>query len=127
MFEDYKSFGLAIEPTEEQKEFVSKLNMILNKVGCSFEFWEFQPEDGDKVLHSLRITINNETANQSRTRGAGRKKTFLQDEHGNFVLAKDVREQLKTQSADEVAAGYGISRATLFRRLKETEFDDDWV
>lgn len=47
-------------------------------------------------------------------RGAGRKEKYITP---NQIEA--IKEQMKEKTADEVAKEYGISRRTLFRKIKE--------
>jgi transcriptional regulator with PAS, ATPase and Fis domain len=110
------SFLLKTAPNEEQTEVVSELNSILEKMGCSISLDELSDEG--RAFHVMRLKVNSDTAAEYNRRNAGRKpKTVAGDRWGLEV--GHVRQMLETKTADEVAAELGISRSTLFRRLKD--------
>ena len=43
------------------------------------------------------------------------------------VPLEDLRAEIAATTPDEVAAKYGVSRATLYRRIKEAEYIDKIV
>lgn len=89
---------------KDNEEAVSIINETLNKIGITVEITDYG---------SLKFKKD---ANQhmKMTRGAGKQRKYF-DVH---KLA-DIEEEIKKTSAQAVADRLGISRATLFRRIKE--------
>ena len=71
----------------------------------------------------LEIQCDQENVYKKVTRKAGRKKIFSQ----SYRTYSEVKEMMNKDSAENVAKELGVSRSTLFRRLKAHEelgFDD---
>lgn len=109
-------FSLAGKPGEEQLEMVAELNAILEPMGSSIsiEENEFQGE----IWYALYVKLNPDAVAKHKSRGAGRHRQLVRKD-GRVVTIGQVKEMLKTGTAESVAKELGISRSTLFRRLKE--------
>ena len=105
-------FTLKFEPTEQDREELRVLNSVLEKVGLKITIV-------DEVPPILAIQCHLDEAERVLTRGAGRKRKPVFD-----VSVREVRDLMQLLGADETAEHFGISRSTLFRRLKQ---DDDAV
>lgn len=91
---------------EKNEETVSLLNETLNKIGIYVEMTEndylvFKKSDA----HLFKMT-----------RCAGRHK-----KHFKPIPIAEIEERIKNSSAQAVADELGISRSTLFRRIKEAK------
>ena len=79
--------------------------------------------DSNAEYEYLEITYDQEAVYKKVTRKAGRKKKFSQ----GYRTYAQVKEMMKTDSAENVAKELGVSRSTLFRRIKSHDklgFDD---
>ena len=101
---------LATMPDKDDLAIIDEINQAIKKDGCSISL-----HDAKGGVLYLALNINYATAANSRR--AGRRKAYPM----GLVRVGDVRRQLESKSADEVAAELGISRATLFRRLKDKD------
>ena len=106
------SFALRFAPDETKLEEIAKLNSILRKIGA-----EIVIIDGDSDLPLLSVICRTAVAEKALKRGAGRKRHYPTGD----LLVKDVRRMVDEIGADETATKLGISRSTLFRRLKQDE------
>lgn len=91
---------------------VSILNTTLSAYGLTIDV---VPEpDGEK-----RVTINFDAQafKQKSARGAGAKCKLI----GRICSLNELRARIEDEGAQAVADGFGISRSTLFRRIKECE------
>ena len=118
---NYESSALSLlgTPSDENREIVSELNKILEPMGCGIAIEELD-RDPDKKMYYLYIKVSTEAAADHSRRGAGRKRKMTKE----LITVKEVREMLEQHSADSVAAKLGVSRSTLFRRLKDR--DDEY-
>lgn len=74
--------------------------------------------------HSLVISYDPAVIRKKATRNAGRKKNYLTNPER--LTLGEVKELLKSQTAEEVAKRLGMSRATFFRHYKkQTDFYTD--
>lgn len=105
-------FTLKFEPTEQDREELRVLNSVLEKVGLEITIV-------DEVPRILAIQCRLDEAERVLTRGAGRKRKPVFE-----ASVREVRDLVRMFGADEAAERLGISRSTLFRRLKQ---DDDAV
>ena len=105
-------FTLKLEPTEQDREELRVLNSVLEKAGLKITIV-------DEVPPILAIQCRVDEAERILTRGAGRKRKPVFD-----ASVREVRDLMQVLGADETAERLGISRSTLFRRLKQ---DDDAV
>ena len=106
------SFALRLAPDETKLEEVAKLNSILSKIGA-----EIKIVDGETDFPVLLVNCFADVADRALKRGAGRKRSYPAGD----LLVKDVRHMVDEMGADETAVKLGISRSTLFRRLKQDE------
>ena len=90
---------------KESQESLEELKNILENNGI-----ELKNEDG-----KLTFTWYSNDTDAARTRYAGRRKNYLKKE-----VLEEVRQRMESgEKADDLAAEFGVSRRTLFRRLKE--------
>lgn len=92
---------------EENLKTISLLNETLNKFGIEVEM----QENGSRAIFR-----KNEDFRTKTTRNAGKKRKLI----GKLSLS-EIEERIKKSSAEEVATEMGISRSTLFRRMKEAK------
>lgn len=120
-WEDFGVVSLCVnalnqEEKEENEEVVSLLNSTLNRFGIDVEF--------DKNLNRVQF-IKTKDYRKKVTRGAGKHRK--QHTYGIIEL-KEVEQKIEMIGADNVAKEMGISRSTLFRRLKEAkDSGDDYI
>ena len=110
---EYKvnKFLLSARPTEEQLNDVAELNLILKQLGVELSIGKLQGCSSSSDRYSLTIKCDTDLINQKRKRGAGRKQ--------KPVSVAEIEERLQHgESVTDVANDLGISRATLYRRLK---------
>lgn len=98
-------FYLDEDFVEANKEAVSELNTILSKLGMIAEI--------DKKCAFLSIKTNTDFVKKSK-RNAGRKTQYLD----KLYYLEEIEKKISETNADTVARELGISRATLFRRMK---------
>lgn len=94
----------------------------LEHIGIKCDIKDKEREYGN---YSLILEWDTNDVQQKTTRNAGakRKHISLKDRK-----VEDIRKRMETESAEEVAKSLGISRATLFRKLKEAEeMEDDEI
>lgn len=88
---------------------VEALNRQFADLGISFQV------DGGVAA----VLIDDEKFHRAKTRLAGRKLKPVKS--GGYIVnvtVMEIEERMKSETANEIAASLGISRATLFRRLK---------
>lgn len=90
---------------EDNKKAVSQLNTILSKLGMTAEI--------DKKAQFLSIKTNTDFVKKSK-RNAGRKTQYLD----KVYYLEEIEKKIAETNADTVARELGISRSTLFRRIK---------
>lgn len=95
------------EPDSWTLEKISELNMKLLKLGAVIHLGK----DGNDVC--CEIKYDTEQLDNAITRGAGRKRKRVEG-----YTVGDVRRMLDMYTAEIVADVLGVSRATLYRRLK---------
>lgn len=98
---------------EENAETVALLNMTLNKFGITVDF--------DEKVNRVRF-VKTKDYRKKVTRGAGKHRK--QHTYGIIEL-KEVEQKIEMIGADNVAKEMGISRSTLFRRIKEAKNNED--
>lgn len=109
------TFLLRVEPDAADISTVSKLNLMLRKMGGYADLHSHTVSG--ETYHYLSISIP-ENADKIFGRCAGRKKKAA------YLPAKELRQMVADLGTDGAAARLGISRATLFRRLKDAENED---
>lgn len=103
-----KKFSL----NEENK--IDELNELLEGFGVQID------------LQAQNVYVDEERLKQMRKRNAGRHYAILRENGFLAHITKgQVRERMKSEKAEEIARKLGISRRTLFRRLKEARSDED--
>lgn len=117
-WEDFGVVSLCVnainqEEKEENEEAVSLLNETLNRMGITVEL--------NTKLNLVQF-IKTKDHKKKVTRGAGKHRK--QHTYGIIEL-KEVEQKIEMIGADNVAKEMGISRSTLFRRLKEAKNNED--
>lgn len=112
---DIAVFGLTVEPSKTDLLMLSQLNLMLEKMGSKIEATELLLPDG--IHHQLIISFDAEAAKEYQSRGAGRKQKQVEQE----LTVGEVRLMLQKRTAEDVARELGVSRSTLFRRLKQDD------
>lgn len=103
-------FNLAEIPDELTLCTLNEINDAIRSVGCSAKY-----SAEHRVIY---LTIDYATVRNSRN--AGRRKKRPAGDH-RLITCGEVRAMLKEGTANDVARELGVSRATLFRRLKDRE------
>lgn len=120
-------FVLNHMPEGEDAMVVSELNALLTKMGCgSVEVKENVDPSDNGYYPLMTIRLNAEAAAGYNRRDAGRKEKFISDKNGRLYKVGKIKEMLETRAANEVAGELGISRSTLFRRLRDRD-DDEYL
>ncbi len=92
---------------------------MLEKVGVRME--AIYPDDPEHPAY-LKLTIDPAAYQKAMRRNAGRKQKAVMI-NGEFreISVAEVRQMIHEKGADETAAYLGISRRTMYNRLKEAE------
>lgn len=114
-WEEFGIIALQVDGTdrEENAETVALLNMTLKKFGITVDF--------DERINRVRF-VKTKDYKKKVTRGAGKHRK--QHTYGVIEL-KEVEQKIEMIGVDNVAKELGISRSTLFRRLKEAKNNED--
>ena len=104
--------------SEENEKVVSELNEILRKMGRSGIEIHSHEHVGERYT-CLTISCDTDGVHEFMRRGAGRK----QKKQISYTIS-EVREMMQVETAEKVAQKLEMSRATLFRRLKQ--YDEDY-
>ena len=99
---------------------LADLNDMFESIGLHFE------RDEKQYSGNIIIEADDEVYAKAVRRNAGRPYAILK-ENGYLahVTKGEIRKRMETDTASEIAKQLGISRRTLFRRMKEAESDDD--
>lgn len=115
---EYGYFIIDKQYKEDDLKVLEKVNSVISKYGI-----EICIQNGNQDIDFLRISYDGDKVKETFSRSAGRHRKYLD----NYVSVEEIRERMKTESAEEVATSLGISRSTLFRKLKRAavnEFDE---
>lgn len=104
--------------SEEDEKVISELNEILHKMGRSGIEIHSHERMGERY-NCLTISCDTDGVHEFMRRGAGRK----QKQQITYTIS-EVREMMQVETAEKVAQKLEMSRATLFRRLKQ--YDEDY-
>lgn len=108
-------FALTCKPDEQQIQDVEELKKILWKVGVNIVLSMSDDYNG------LSLFWDPEEVKEKFGRGAGRSKKFAK----GMLRYSEVQAMLEKDSAENVAAELEMSRATLYRKLREFK-NDQW-
>lgn len=104
-------FSLALEPTEKDKNNLAELNELLAKSDISIDL--LKNEYGTYLI----INCDTDEVKKKLSRNAGRP----QKSHSTISVSEVEERMAKGESAEDIASELGISRSTLFRRLKKAK------
>ena len=74
----------------------------------------------DNELMALVFQYDSNKLQEKQTRNAGRPRAKERDRSLPYTIT-EVKTMMKEMTADQVAAQIGVSRATLYRKLKEAD------
>lgn len=94
---------------------IKEINEILANVGVDIEI-EDSPESYSK---SKRLKINFDTleSKKIKARGAGRPRKRIE----KLIKVEEICRRMENETASQIAEELGISRGTLYRKLKEAK------
>ena len=105
-------FEIKITNSCEEIKRLEILNDILKNVGADASFEKEQSGE-----NFLKIRYDKETIRKIKSRKAGAKSIKLKRK----ISIKEVEKWIDATTAKEVAEELGVSRSTLFRRIKEAK------
>lgn len=105
-------FEIKITNSCEEIKRLEILNDILKNVGADVSFEKEQSGE-----NFLKIRYDKETIRKIKSRKAGAKSIKLKRK----ISIKEVEKWIDVTTAKEVAEELGVSRSTLFRRIKEAK------
>lgn len=100
---------------ELNQQSIDELKEVLESIGI-----EISIDDKHQGMEFLRVILTDKFE-QKRTRNAGRKSKSIK----GMITVEDIEKMIKEKTADVVAKKLGISRATLFRKLKKAKEEGD--
>ena len=110
------------EQVRIQLKEIEKLNKILADVGVKIETEELSEEYPN--LESVVIKYDIFEYEKIKARGAGRPRKRIEKN----ITVEEIRKRMQNETAEHIAEELGISRQTLFRKLKEAEqFDFEYL
>ena len=119
--ETYEEIRLKIDDEASVEIEFDKLHslMQLMNIDCKMEVIEKESMSGAKFYNKymvIRYDRQEVYRKLHRSRGGNKKKM-----NRSYIKVEEVKKRMETENADEIAESLGISRATLFRRLKQAE------
>lgn len=94
---------------------IDEFNESMKTLGVSIST---HPSNDEKIKFSvIKINFDTQKINQVLSRNAGRPVSVIDSYH----TVSEIRKRLHTETAEEIAESLGISRSTLFRKLKKAE------
>ena len=103
---------------KEAQKLIEDLAGVLKKIGINVEVAESMDDKNEKKWTWLVFDYDPEKVLEKFSRRAGKKEKWLTKE----ISPQEVRERMAAgESAEKIAVELGISRVTLFRRLKSAE------
>ena len=106
---------LLVDKYSTRKQDFSELQAILAKAGV-----HMRVEMSDNYSHdSVMFSYDEEFVKYKQGRNAGRKPKYAK----GWATVAEVKKWLETKTADEIASNFGISKSTLYRRLKRDDHD----
>lgn len=91
---------------------VSQLNKTLGEYGLRVEI-----DDAGNKEKCVTINLDTRTLKQKTSRGAGAKYKYV----GVDISLEDLKARIDAEGAQAVADSIGVSRSTLFRRIRNCE------
>lgn len=110
---EYLTF-ITLKPIEKDEAKIPFINKMFEKVGMTIELKKI--EDSEEY-YSLLIGYDAEKYEKTTKRNAGLKLRGIDYD----VTVEEIRNRMKTESAEKIASSLNIGRATLFRKLKAAE------
>lgn len=93
---------------------IDEIKELLESIGINISINDEYDEDQKTEFLSVVLTDEFE---QKKTRNAGRKSKSIK----GMITIEDIEKMITEKTADVVARKLGISRATLFRKLKKAK------
>lgn len=109
---DWITFFLAMKPDEIYAEKIDVLNELVGGLGIGFEVVD--RGEGD---FRLKVLYDEAEVRKKIKRNAGAKRKYI----SRSVPVAEIRSRMETETAEQIAKSLGISRPTLFRKLKYAE------
>ena len=110
------------EQVKVQLKEIENLNKILADVGVKIETEEL-PENYSNY-ESVTIKYDILQYEKIKARGAGRPRKRVKKD----ITVEEIRKRMQNETAESIAKELGISRQTLFRKLKEAKkFDSKYL
>lgn len=106
------------KPGKEEEKYLSTLNTLLKPSGASATIKKKVLSNIQETIYFLDVQYDYEEYIVKSSRNAGRKKTYLD------CKVDEIKDRIKEEGVDQVAHNLGVSRATLYRRLKEAKEND---
>ena len=100
------------------KEQIEEVNEVLKKIDVKLEL---EQKNNDIVF---KFFYNLEKMKRIITRNATGRKKKVPNANAQYT-SDDIRQMMKTKTADELAKQFGLSRMTFFRKLKQAEQRED--
>ena len=108
---DWIILALNSEPSEFDADRFQILNELVGGLGIKFDVVEKQN------THLLKISYDRDVVKKKVKRNAGAKRKYI----SRSVPVAEIRSRMETETAEQIAKSLGISRPTLFRKLKYAE------
>ncbi len=111
-------YSFLVRKINNDNEEAVNLAKALMPFGIQVKFEDAVFMDDDN-FSKLTIVFDEDELKQRRTRNAGIKVKYNEDAY--YETVGTVKEHLKSQTQEEVASYLGMSRMTLYRKLKMAE------
>ena len=100
------SLQLAYNLEQREVQVINEINEVLSRIGMELEIVQH------KQKNYLDINYDTDAYKKATSRNAGKKRKTISP-----TRVQDIKQMTKTQAAAEL----GVSRSTLYRRLKEAQ------
>lgn len=100
------------------------LKEYLEKVGIKLSATRHKDDTSGFTTDILSFAINNAAYKKAVYRNAGRKMDYHKHERYKPCTVAELKEKLETMNKSEIAEELGCQRGTLYRILKNVDFDD---
>ena len=111
-------YSFLVRKMNRDAEEVMKLSKALKPFGVNVKFEETSFMDDDDYC-KLTLVFDENELEQKRTRNAGIKVKYNDEAYDETYGS--IKRRLKTETQEAVAKSLGMSRMTLYRKLKKAE------